>query len=281
MKKIAKIINDFDEKIIGIRNSNLDKLSKLKENIRISKNCLMQLRLELRKSGFNSKREEITFFKYQKPHIQGRLNFYIKLNSFLLEFPTVDNNKQRNFIKNKLHKIDVEKAKNLDFIKYYRLNENKLDYIYFLRGNNQLDLFFNSNYHLEDPEFSTSHDHLVSQIITQDLLTKFYAKQLNTLTINESNVIVEEVKPTILRDLSWTASKTDLVELIYALNSSGAIKNGQAEIKKLSKICKELFDIDLGNIYKTFSEIKLREKDSTKFLDHLKLSLTKKINSDL
>ena len=89
MKKIAKIIDDFDKKIIDIKNSNLNKLSKLKENIRISKNCLMQLRLELRKSGFNSKREEITFFKYQKPHIQGRLNFYLKLNYFLIKYPTV------------------------------------------------------------------------------------------------------------------------------------------------------------------------------------------------
>ncbi|AMC11936.1 hypothetical protein Lupro_11950 [Lutibacter profundi] len=281
MKKIARIIDDFDKKIIDIKNSNLNKFSKLKENIKISKNCLMQLRLELRKSDFNSKREEITFFKYQKPHVQGRLNFYIKLNSFLLEYPIIDSNKQRKFINKELKKLDAEKGKNLDFIKYCRLNENKLDYFYFLRGNNQLDLFINSNYHLEDPEFSTSHDHLVSQIITQDLLTKFYAKQLKIITINQKNVIVEEVKPTILRDLSWTASKTDLVELIYALNSSGAIRNGQAEIKKLSNICKELFDIDLGNIYKTFNEIKLREKDSTKFLDHLKFSLTKKITSDL
>jgi hypothetical protein len=112
-------------------------------------------------------------------------------------------------------------------------------------------------------------------------LTKFYAKQLKLLSTDKSNVVIEEVKPKILRDLSWTASKTDLVELIYALNSSGAIRNGQAEIKKLSNICKELFDIDLGNIYKTFSEIKLREKDNTKFLDQLKLSLVKKINSDL
>jgi len=225
MKKIARIIDDFDKKIIDVKNSNLNKFNKLKENIRIAKNCLMQLRLELRKSGFNSKREEITFFKYQKPHIQGRLNFYLKLNFFLIEYPPVDSNKQRNFINNELNKIDVEKAEHKIFIKYYKLKESKLDHFYFLRGNNQLDLFMNSNYHLEDPEFSTSHDHLVSQIITQDLLTKFYAKQLKTLTTDESNVVIEEVKPKILRDLSWTASKTDLVELIYALNSSGAIRN--------------------------------------------------------
>ena len=55
------IIDDFDKKIIDVKNSNLNKFSKLKENIRISKNCLMQLRLELRKSGFNSKERKSLF----------------------------------------------------------------------------------------------------------------------------------------------------------------------------------------------------------------------------
>lgn len=281
MKKIATIIDNFDKSIYKVNRSDLNKLNKLKENIKISKDCLQLLRILIRKSGFSSKRDEITFFKYQKPHVHGRLNFFIKLNNFLLEFPEVGITKQRSFINKELSKLEIKKSHHIEFVKYYRLNESNLDHHYFLRSNNQLDLFIDANYHSDDLEFSTSHDHLATKIITRNLLLKFYAEELEKLTIKENKVIIEEVKPIILRDLSWTASKTDLVELIYALNSSGAIRNGQAKIKNLSNICKELFDIDLGNIYKTFSEIKLREKDSTKFLDHLKFSLLKKINSDL
>ena len=52
-------------------------------------------------------------------------------------------------------------------------------------------------------------------------------------------------------------------------------------MKKLVKVCKALFGIDLGNVYKTYSEIKLREKDPTKFLDLMKVRLTQKIKSEL
>lgn len=281
MKKIAQIIADFNQRTKTVKNSNLDKVNKLKESIRIARNCLLQLRLELRKSGFSSKKDEITFFKYQKPHIQGRLNFYLKLNSFIVAYPIVDDTNQRSFILNELAKIDNEKKEYLDFLKYYKFKETKLDYLYFLRNNNQLNLFINATYHIEDPEFSTSHDHLVSEIITNDLLTKFYTKQLNEISSNQNKPGTKELRPDILKDLNWTASKTDLAELLYALNAAGAIKNGKAEMKKLVKVCKALFGIDLGNVYKTYSEIKLREKDPTKFLDLMKVRLTQKIKSEL
>jgi hypothetical protein len=68
--------------------------------------------------------------------------------------------------------------------------------------------------------------------------------------------------------------------LLYGLNAVGAIRNGQAEMKKLVEVCKVIFGIDLGNVYKTYSEIKLREKEPTKFLDLMKMNLIQKINSE-
>ncbi len=41
----------------------------------------------------------------------------------------------------------------------------------------------------------------------------------------------------------------------------------------MANVCSTLFDIDLGNVYKTYSEIKSRGIDKTKFLDKLKASL--------
>ena len=232
MKKIARIIDDFDKGIINIRKSNLNKLSKLKENIKIAKLCIQQLRIVIRESGFSSKREEITFFKYQKPYVQGRLNFFLKLNTFLLEFPEVGIIKQRNFINKELSKLEIKKSHHIQFVKYYKLDEYILDHIYFLRGKNQSDLFIDMNYHCEDLDFSTSHDHLATKIITRDLLLKFYAKELERLNSKDPNIVIEEVKPAIFRDLSWNGSKTDLIELVYALHTSGVIRNGKPEIKK-------------------------------------------------
>ena len=107
-----------------------------------------------------------------------------------------------------------------------------------------------------------------------------YFQKLKLLKKLDPNTIVEQVKPAILENFSWTGTKTELVELIYALNTTGCINNGQTEMKIIIDICKELFNIELGNIYKTFNEIKDREKDPTKFLNKLTINLYKRINSE-
>jgi hypothetical protein len=69
--------------------------------------------------------------------------------------------------------------------------------------------------------------------------------------------------------LFWTGSKTDLTELIYALHSSGAINSGTADIKELASAFEQIFNIELGNYYHTFIEIRARKSSKTKFLDML------------
>lgn len=278
MKKIALLIEDFDVSIGEIEKSNINKLSELNQKISTSIDCLNQFRVTIRNDNFSTTKEEINFFKCQKPYIQGRLDYYRKLKDFHIENPVGVISKQRKFLNKELNAIDEEKCKYSDFIKYYRLQKKDLDHLFFLRGNDQFELFLDNSHHYDDPEFSTRHDYIVAKIITNDLLITFYNEQLESLKKKDSNIVIEEVKPAILNDLPWTASKTDLTELLYALNASGAIKNGQSEMKKLVEICKELFDIDLGNIYKTFNEIKEREKDPTKFLNRLKFDLIQKIN---
>ncbi|MBK5209487.1 MAG: RteC domain-containing protein [Flavobacteriaceae bacterium] len=212
MKKIATIIENFDLAINDVKKSDLSKLGKLAENIKISRDCLFQLRLELRKMDSISTRDEIHFFKHQKPYIRGKLNFYLELNNFLIKYPTRGISKQRNYINEQLNKLEIEKSKVFVFAKYRKLKGTKFDHMYFLRANNQLDLFTNKN--LDDPEFSTSHDYLASVIVKHDLLMKFYVNELSLLKTKKVNVIVEEVKPAILMNLSWNASKTDLINRI-------------------------------------------------------------------
>jgi len=77
--------------------------------------------------------------------------------------------------------------------------------------------------------------------------------------------------------LKWTESKTALVELIYALHSSQSINEGRVEIRKVAQIFENIFDVDLGDVYHTFSEIRSRKIEQTKFLDHIKDSLLSKM----
>ena len=80
--------------------------------------------------------------------------------------------------------------------------------------------------------------------------------------------------------LKWTASKTALTELIYALYAQGVFDKGNADIKAIAKVFEQMFDIDLGDFYHTFMELKARKINRTKFLDSLRDALIRKMDED-
>lgn len=281
MQHINKIIKKYKEEVLKIEESNLRNLTVLKEGLDLSVNTLNKLRKHLRSDDcFLSTEEEIHFFKHSKPFINGRIKFFSKVRRFISEKPNASISKQIKYLSIVIDKLENHKMRNLEFFQYTRQCNDALDHIYFMRGNDKLDFPVDTSHYFTDPEFSTSHDNLAAQVISYDLLSNYYDLELQYLRKQNDNIIVEEVSPAILNGLSWTASKTDLVELIYALHSASAIRNGQAELSKMAEVCATLFDINLNNFYKTYAEIKNREKDTTKFLDHLKLSLEKRIELD-
>src|SRR4030066_1330014 len=188
MKKIATIIDNFDLAITDVKKLNISKLSKVEKSIKIARDCLFQLRLEMRNMDSISPRDEIHFFKKQKPKIHGRLFFYLELNNFLINYPETEISEQRIYIKEHIAIMKAKKAEVFEFAKYCRLNATKYDHIYFLREDSQLDLFMIRN--IEDPEFSTSHDKLASKIVTFNLLMKFYASELELLNSKKENIVI-------------------------------------------------------------------------------------------
>ncbi|MDR2951320.1 MAG: RteC domain-containing protein [Prevotella sp.] len=68
--------------------------------------------------------------------------------------------------------------------------------------------------------------------------------------------------------LTWTGSKVELVELIYALDAAGCFNHGHATIKEIVVCIEVMLNVDLGDYYHTFMEIRNR-KNSTAFLDRL------------
>jgi hypothetical protein len=109
------------------------------------------------------------------------------------------------------------------------------------------------------------------------MLTDFYKKELQKINKSENQHIEFQTKEEVLYNFNWSATKVDLIELIYALQCSGTINNGNSDIKKIAKACEQLFNIDLGNYYRTFSDIRSRKMSQTKFIDKLKDSLLNKI----
>lgn len=277
--KINIILDQYKIDIGPVESADLNEFSNVELGINISRNCLQKLRIAIRTNEFESQEEEIDFFKNIKPYVYSRLKFYAKLYNFLIERPTGSIKSQRNFIDQELKKLHIDAKRNVDFIKYYREKSNTLDAFYFVRGRDNISLVSNTSHFYTDAEFSTSHDHTIAKIMAYDLLNIYYNQELNNLGLATTKDL-KKLNYCADLNLKCTATKTDLVELIYALQSTGAIKDGKGGLKEMANACEQMFDIDLGNFYRTYIEIRARKLDRTTFLNSLKNSFERQMNED-
>tara|TARA_R110000868_G_scaffold97506_1_gene268136 strand:+ start:516 stop:1406 length:891 start_codon:yes stop_codon:yes gene_type:complete len=276
-KDLLKIIEDFKNEILEIEESNVNDFNVVEKGITISRKYLQKLRLCIRDNNFKNKENEITFFKKHKPYVYSRLKFYAKLYNFLINRPAGTIQSQQIFIDEEIQKLQESNRRNIDFIKYYREESTVLDEFYFIRGKDKISLVSDTSHFYTDAEFSTSHDNAIAKIMAYDLLINHYVQELSYLRdqsygiSNKLNTLANGER------LGWTASKTDLIELIYALQASGAIKSGTAGIKEMASACEDIFELKLGNVYRTFLEIRERKIDQTKFIDRLKATLLRRM----
>ena len=81
------------------------------------------------------------------------------------------------------------------------------------------------------------------------------------------------------RTICFTGKKNALIELGYALVSSGDINHGNIEIKEFMEYLSSIFNIDLGGYYDAYIAMKER-KDQTSYLNRLIEQLTKRMKED-
>jgi hypothetical protein len=179
------------------------------------------------------------------------------------------------YLNNHIDKLQTYFNENLEFYQYFRRGATFLDEQYFLRGKADMRLYPDSFHFLTDEQFSTSHDSTVATIFAYDMLITHLKKEVDKLEDNvmETNMSAFQKES----KLFWTGNKTDLIELIYALHSLGAVNSGTADIKEMATACEQMFNIDLGDYYRTFLEIRSRKINQTKFIDKLKDALENKM----
>ena len=220
------------------------------------------------KNDFKNLEEEIHFFKYQKPVIVSKLIYYNAIYKIETRRP-YGNKRTKKYFNKELKKLKRFFENNLDFYKYYRSNNSFVDEKFFVRGKHDIRLWLDTFYFEADHRFSTSHDYKVAKIIANDLIQVYLEDRLNSINL-------KKISENAL--LNWTSSKTALTELIYALYAHGVFNDGNADIKLISKTFEDAFNIELGDFYHTFMELKARKINRTKFLDNLCEALIKKMD---
>ena len=209
--------------------------------------------------------EEIYFFKHIKPIVCAHNLFYRKIIQLQHEKPLKALKTQIRFYKKQL---DIEyrfKLRHKAFAYYLKSKQTHLDAIYFIRREplpydpDDLRLQYNLNY-------STPRDFLTAKLAGSALLTEYLKTKITQLAD----------RPTVEPDtphLDWSGSRTDLIELTYALYHAKVIHKGKADIIEIARALSNFFNMDPGDVYKTYSEIKSRKKSRTKFLDEMAMNL--------
>lgn len=231
--------------------------------------CLSEVKEYVLKRGFKNTDEEIRFFKYQKPVIVSKLIYYNAIYKIEARKP-YGAKPIRNYLNKELKKLKRFFDNNIDFYKYYRSNNSFLDENFFVRGKHDIKLWLDTYYFQSDQTFSTSHDYKVAKIIANDLIQVYIENQLYSKTQDSKSVASQK--------LNWTGSKTAMIELIYALNYQGVFDNGNSDIRLTAQYFENTFNIDLGNFYQTFLELRTRKINRTKFLDELRDGLVRKMD---
>ena len=281
--KGTKMIPDF----VQIRDENMslrayfrlsqqDILLKAEKGIKLAKQTLKSVRSIVVDYEFETKLEEIHFFKCTKPKIYSKLIYYVKLFNIESKRPRGSNKSQVKYLNNYIEKLQTYFNDNLDFYHYYRREATVFDEQYFLRGKADIRLFPDSFHFFVDEEFATSHDSTVASILAYDLLIVHLKREIDKLENNGNYASLRLLQSKT--KITWTAHKIYLIELIYALHSTDVINNGTVDIKDIAYFVEKTFKVDLGDYYRAFLEIRMRKNGRTKFLDILKKQLTKRMD---
>jgi RteC protein. len=228
-----------------------------------------ELKLFTSKYSFKDDLEEIHFFKDIKPQLFCQLVYHNKVYNIEMRMPTGSINDRKRYLERIQNRIKYFFDMNLDFYQYYRSGNTHLDNIYFLWGKPDVQLLLDSFYYERDTDFSTCYDFKVAKILANEMLSVYINSKLSELdksprqNTSDVNVVLPKVK------ITWTGKKAELVEQIYAWIEANSFNHGNVNIKELVNYIESVFNIDLGDFYHIFLEMRARKGSRTIYLDKL------------
>jgi len=271
----VKIVKDLEKELKHIEIEN-DDISI------ISEKCITKIRLALKETKkivlygeFKSKSDEIEFFKIIKPRLVSKFIYYAKLFKVISKKPKGNVKIQKKYLENEIREMQIYFNNHLLFYQYYQKNAHHSDELFFLRKNKNMNIHFEYSESYIDEEFATNLDATFSKFKGYEMAIQYFKDLIEKLVSGKNNnsYYLNNKKS----KLTWTSKKVYLVELIYAIYGTKSINNGQIEIKEIAETFETMFNIKLGDYYRTFQEIKRRKLSNTKFLSQLSANLEKQI----
>jgi len=272
----SNLLQEADSEIQTIELNESDFLHVCRKVIDYLQDVMSELKSFTVGYKFLNDSEEIYFFKYLKPQIVSKLIYYNTIYNIELKRPTGSDDVQMQFYVSELDFLTAFFNQNLTFYQYYRTNACYLDDKYFLRGKPDIHLIIDNVFFDSDPQFSTSYDFKVAKVLANELLKIHLTNRVKELT----NDGLRKKSNGSCCQMAWTGSKRGLVELIYAFDTCGAFDKGNTDIKTIAMNFEKMFNIDLGDFYHIYMEIKGRKINRTRYLDILQKNLLRRMEEE-
>lgn len=271
----TKLLKNFEKDIKYLESYEGTIVQNASNGLNACKSALTSMKTEVRICGFNNEKEEILFFKKIKKIPLMYHFFYSAVIRVEIRMPKSTTANKINYLNRALIKVDKRLSRFAHLIKYKHEDECALDEQYFTRKYQNYPIILDNKLAVkyEDPIFNTACDTIWAEMHFLEMFSDYIKRKIVEI---EKGEIGEESMIKKNR-LKWTRSKTALVEMIYGIHCSGAINNGDVEIKRVVTQFEKYFNVDLGDYYGAYIQLKSRKINRTKFIDEIRSNLIRKM----
>jgi hypothetical protein len=231
--------------------------------------ALEKVKTYLSSYEFTSEEEEVKFFKGIMTEFLKESVFYSELFNMESVKPPGPTKEIKRFYEKELRSIQDFLQAHQNLYNYLLTKKSNQDRIFFLRKAQAPVYKPNLFWHTLDTRYCTVYTLYFARIKGTLALSDYIHHQLKILN-GESELGGYQKK----NPLQWTGKKVELVELVYALKNAGVLNHGRADLKEIAHRMGSFLGMNLQDFYKTFSEISIRKKSRTAFLDTLRDRLT-------
>lgn len=273
----SQILDGLEQHLLNLSIEADNPLKCYEESVLYLNQIIEDLKADIISRDFISKKEEIHFFKNVKPQFVAKIIYFNTLYQIESEKALLYGKKLNKFYKRQLHILHLFLEENKEFYNYTNSNGTHLDEFYYLRNRFNIRLKLDASLIDSDPLFTTSHGFKRAQLIANEALKTHFKSQI--IADDESEFIPIEMQGST--QLKWTATKTELIELIHALHATGVFNFGVATIKMIAEVFEELFGLSPGDVYGGLENMKTRKGDPAFFLIKLKNGFLKKLGFNI
>jgi hypothetical protein len=264
----TELRNDLSENIATIVKDNLQPIPQAQEAIRLSQEALAKLKESLQRFPFSNLPEEITYYKETEPFFLSRVIFFTRVLRFETGRPPGDRATVESHFQKEWQYIRDFHIEHRFLCRYMRAAETWLDEKFFVPNPNKLIYLTDSDLSdslLHDPPRTVARLHAID--LMQDYLLQAEEELTRPHDPNQRNIA----------KLTWTDSKSALIELAYAIQSAGSLNDRKASLREIIEGLQAAFHVDLGHYPRVFQEILSRKTGYTTYIDRLREKLLLRI----